>query len=165
VPWQTRCWLQLNTPFDVEGRVHRSGCSIGVSLFGFEALSGEETLKRADVAMYQAKGAGRNTVRFFDPAMQSAVEARSALEADLRLGLAQNAFVLHYQPQVGAGNVVIGAEALLRWTHQQRGPVSPAEFIPGGRAVRPDRRHRRMGAADRLRATHALGGDARISAI
>ncbi len=122
--------VQLNAPFDVEGRVHRSGCSIGVSLFGFEALSGEETLKRADVAMYQAKGAGRNTVRFFDPAMQSAVEARSALEADLRLGLAQNAFVLHYQPQVGAGNVVIGAEALLRWTHQQRGPVSPAEFIP-----------------------------------
>ncbi|MEP6969933.1 MAG: EAL domain-containing protein, partial [Betaproteobacteria bacterium] len=121
---------QLGEPFDVDGRVHRSGCSIGVSLFGFETLSGEEILKRADVAMYQAKGAGRNTVRFFDPAMQSAVEARAAMEADLRLALAQNAFTLHFQPQVGGAGVVFGAEALLRWTHPQRGPVSPAEFIP-----------------------------------
>jgi diguanylate cyclase (GGDEF)-like protein len=121
---------QLGEPFDVDGRVHRSGCSIGVSLFGFEPLSGDEVLKRADVAMYQAKGAGRNTVRFFDPAMQSAVEARSALESDLRQGLAHQAFALHYQPQIGAGGKVIGAEALLRWTHPQRGAVSPAEFIP-----------------------------------
>ena len=80
--------------------------------------------------MYQAKAAGRNTVRFFDPAMQSAVEARAAMEVDLRQGLLHQAFSLHYQPQVGVGNRVIGAEALLRWTHPERGPVSPAEFIP-----------------------------------
>ncbi len=121
---------KLHAPFDVDGRVHRSGCSIGVAPFGFEPLSGDEILKRADVAMYQAKAAGRNTVRFFDPAMQSAVEARAAMEVDLRQGLLHDAFTLHYQPQVGAGNQVIGAEALLRWTHPQRGPVSPAEFIP-----------------------------------
>ncbi len=121
---------RLHEPFDVDGRIHRSGCSIGVSLFGFEPLSAEEILKRADVAMYQAKAAGRDTVRFFDPAMQSAVEARAELEADLRLGLAQKAFTLHFQPQVGAHDRVIGAEALLRWSHPRRGPVSPAEFIP-----------------------------------
>jgi diguanylate cyclase (GGDEF)-like protein/PAS domain S-box-containing protein len=120
----------LHAPFDVDGRVHRSGCSIGVAPFGFDPLSGDEILKRADVAMYQAKSAGRNTVRFFDPAMQAAVEARAAMEVDLRQGLVQNTFSLHYQPQVGAGDRVIGAEALLRWTHPQRGPVSPAEFIP-----------------------------------
>jgi EAL domain-containing protein (putative c-di-GMP-specific phosphodiesterase class I) len=62
--------------------------------------------------------------------MQSAVEARSALESDLRQGLAQKAFALHFQPQIGAAGKVIGAEALLRWTHPQRGAVSPAEFIP-----------------------------------
>ena len=121
---------KLHAPFDVDGRVHRSGCSIGVAPFGFEPLSGDEILKRADVAMYQAKAAGRNTVRFFDPAMQSAVEARAAMEVDLRQGLLHQAFSLHYQPQVGVGNRVIGAEALLRWTHPERGPVSPAEFIP-----------------------------------
>ena len=120
----------LHAPFDVDGRVHRSGCSIGVAPFGFESLSGDEILKRADVAMYQAKAAGRNTVRFFDPAMQAAVEARVAMEADLRQGLLLDAFSLHFQPQVGPGNRVIGAEALLRWSHPERGPVSPAEFIP-----------------------------------
>lgn len=121
---------KLHAPFDVDGRVHRSGCSIGVAPFGFDLLSGDEILKRADVAMYQAKAAGRNTVRFFDPAMQAAVEARAAMEVDLRHALQQSAFTLHYQPQVESGNRVIGAEALLRWTHPERGPVSPAEFIP-----------------------------------
>ncbi len=121
---------KLHAPFDVDGRVHRSGCSIGVAPFGFDPLSGDEILKRADVAMYQAKAAGRNTVRFFDPAMQAAVEARAAMEVDLRHALQLKAFTLHYQPQVESGNRVIGAEALLRWTHPERGPVSPAEFIP-----------------------------------
>jgi len=87
-------------------------------------------LKRSDVAMYQAKAAGRNTVRFFDPQMQAAVEARAALEVDLRHSLLRDALELHYQPQVGPGNRVVGAEALLRWTHPERGPVSPGEFIP-----------------------------------
>ncbi len=121
---------RLGAIYDVAGREHRSGSSIGVSLFGADTGPVEEVLKRADVAMYQAKAAGRNTVRFFDPAMQAAVEARAALEVDLRRGLSRNELALHYQPQVGPGDRVMGAEALLRWTHPLRGPVSPAEFIP-----------------------------------
>ena len=121
---------RLSEPYDVAGREHRSGSSIGVSLFGSDTVTFEEILKRADVAMYQAKAAGRNTVRFFDPAMQAAVEARAALETDLRLALPRGEFHLHYQPQVGPGDQMIGAEALLRWSHPQRGAVSPGQFIP-----------------------------------
>ena len=120
----------LNQPYDIAGREHRSSTSVGVSLFGAGTGTMEETLKRSDVALYQAKSAGRNTLRFFDPDMQAAVEARAALEVDLRLALARDEFALHYQPQVGPDNLVIGAEALLRWTHAVRGPVSPGEFIP-----------------------------------
>ena len=121
---------RLGMPYDVDGREHRSGSSIGVSLLGAETRTVEEVLKRADVAMYQAKAAGRNTVRFFDPQMQAEVEARAALEIDLRTSLAQDAFSLHFQPQVGPRDQVLGAEALLRWSHPVRGPVSPGEFIP-----------------------------------
>ncbi|MCZ4316819.1 EAL domain-containing protein [Comamonadaceae bacterium G21597-S1] len=122
--------VRLGTPYDIAGREHRSGTSIGVSLFGVDTTTVEEVLKRSDVAMYQAKAAGRNTVRFFDPQMQSAVEARAAMEVDLRSSLSRDDLVLHYQPQVGPGGEVVGAEALLRWTHPERGPVSPGEFIP-----------------------------------
>ena len=120
----------LGQPYDIAGREHRSGSSIGVSLFGPDTGSVEEILKRSDVAMYQAKAAGRNTFRFFDPAMQAAVDARAALEADMRQSLAAGEFRLHYQPQVGPGDQVVGAEALLRWTHPRRGAVGPGEFIP-----------------------------------
>ncbi len=120
---------RLGQPYDVAGLEHRSGSSIGVSLFGAHTGTVEEILKRSDVAMYQAKAAGRNTVRFFDPAMQAAVEARAAMEIDLRQAIARDEFSLHFQPQVADGHV-IGAEALLRWSHPQRGPVSPGEFIP-----------------------------------
>jgi len=120
---------RLGEPYDVAGREHRSGSSIGVSLFGADTGTVEEILKRSDVAMYQAKAAGRNTVRFFDPAMQAAVEARAAMEIDLRLALARHEFHLHFQPQMG-GDQIIGAEALLRWSHPRRGAVSPGEFIP-----------------------------------
>jgi len=120
----------LSQPYDIAGREHRSSTSVGVSLFGAHSGTMEETLKRSDVALYQAKAAGRNTLRFFDPAMQAAVEARAALEVDLRQALAQGALELHYQPQVGPADEVVGAEALLRWNHPQRGAVSPGEFIP-----------------------------------
>jgi len=121
---------RLGAPYDVAGRDHRSSSSIGVSLFGADISTVEEVLKRSDVAMYQAKAAGRNTVRFFDPAMQAAVEARAAMEADLRHSMERNELELHFQPQVGRGNEVLGAEALLRWMHPVRGPVSPGAFIP-----------------------------------
>ena len=80
--------------------------------------------------MYRAKEAGRNTLRFFDPEMQAAVTARAALETDLRRGVREGQFVLHYQPQVDGEGRVTGAEALVRWQHPRRGLVLPAEFIP-----------------------------------
>lgn len=84
---------------------------------------------RADTAMYQAKNAGRNTWRFFDPDMQASVKARSDLEADLRTAIEQGQLLLHYQPQVDSTDRVTGAEALVRWQHSLRGLVSPVEFI------------------------------------
>ena len=120
----------LNQPFELDGAQHYSTPSIGITLFGDERLSVDELLKRADLAMYQAKAAGRNTQRFFDPDMQAAVNARSNLEADLRQGLARGELLVHYQPVVDHQARLLGAEALVRWRHPQRGMISPAEFIP-----------------------------------
>ncbi len=119
----------LKQPYRLKDFEHYSSCSIGISLFDGDA-SVDDLLKRADTAMYEAKNAGRNTVRFFDPAMQSALEARAMLESDLRQALALDQFSLYYQIQVDAAGHAIGAEALLHWEHPQRGPVPPAEFIP-----------------------------------
>ncbi|MFZ4625435.1 MAG: putative bifunctional diguanylate cyclase/phosphodiesterase, partial [Rhodoferax sp.] len=89
-----------------------------------------ELIQRADTAMYQSKAAGRNTLRFFDPEMQAAVQARAALEIDLRRAITEGQFLLHYQAQVDAQARVIGAEALVRWQHPERGLISPNAFIP-----------------------------------
>ncbi|MDC8756984.1 EAL and GGDEF domain-containing protein [Janthinobacterium fluminis] len=124
-----RILLAINQPFILKGCEHYSSCSIGATLFEHEGNVGE-LLKRADLAMYQAKAAGRNALRFFDPQMQTAVNARMALEGDLRQALQLGEFCLHYQPQVGDGGRITGAEALLRWRHPQRGMVAPAAFIP-----------------------------------
>ncbi|GAB2880701.1 bifunctional diguanylate cyclase/phosphodiesterase [Uliginosibacterium flavum] len=122
--------LDLTVPGGpVNQRSHRSSLSTGITLFGDVPVSVDELMKRADTAMYQAKAEGRNAVRFFDPRMQEAVMARAALEVDLRNGLAEKQFVLHYQPQVNADGRVIGAEALLRWQHPERGLVAPVELI------------------------------------
>ncbi|MGN8005444.1 putative bifunctional diguanylate cyclase/phosphodiesterase, partial [Acidovorax sp. 22279] len=120
----------LNQPFDLDGAQHYSTPSIGITLFGDERLTVDELLKRADLAMYQAKAAGRNTQRFFDPDMQAAVNARSNLEADLRQGLARGELLVHYQPVVDHHARLLGAEALVRWRHPQRGMISPGDFIP-----------------------------------
>ncbi|MBX9900570.1 MAG: EAL domain-containing protein [Burkholderiaceae bacterium] len=120
----------LNQKYMIAGDTHQSTPSIGVTLFGDISETIEEPLKRADMAMYQAKSAGRNTVRFFDPKMQAEVNARINLENALREGITQNQFVLAYQAQVRQGTEVSGAEVLVRWQHPQRGMVSPAEFIP-----------------------------------
>lgn len=120
----------LNQPYDLDGLQHRSTPSIGIALIDGEATTTNELLKRADMAMYKAKSEGRNAIRFFSPQMQDAVNARAALEADLRETLAHKAFALHYQPQVDARGRLIGAEALLRWEHPRRGNVHPAEFVP-----------------------------------
>jgi diguanylate cyclase (GGDEF)-like protein len=104
--------------------------SIGITLYTDHLQSTDELLKQADLAMYQAKSAGRNTLRFFDPAMQSIVTARVGLEADIRHGILKDQFQLYYQPQINRDGVTVGAEVLLRWPHPERGMISPAEFIP-----------------------------------
>ena len=109
---------------------HNCTPSIGITLFSDGRDSVDELLKRADLAMYRAKAAGRNTLSFFDPQMQTAVTARVAMEENLRLGLRNQEFFLCYQPQVNGEGAITGAEALIRWQHPQRGLVSPAEFIP-----------------------------------
>ncbi len=119
----------LNQPYDLPGRMHYSTPSIGVTLFNGHRQGVDELLKRADLAMYQSKAAGRNTLRFFDPDMQAAVAARAALEVDLRHGLEQGEMMLCYQTIVDEQRRTLGVEALVRWAHPQRGIVSPAEFI------------------------------------
>ncbi len=120
----------VSQPYQIHDHAHRSTCSIGITLFGGgHAESMEEPLKRADLAMYQAKAIGRNAVRFFDPNMQAAVSDRVALEKDLRAALVNEEFLLNFQPILNAEGVVTGAEALLRWQHPVRGAVAPAEFI------------------------------------
>jgi diguanylate cyclase (GGDEF)-like protein/PAS domain S-box-containing protein len=117
-------------PYDLAGYEHHSSPSIGITLFKGHEDSVDEILKRADVALYQAKGAGRNTLRFFDPEIQAGITRRAAMEADLRRGARDNEFLLHYQPQADANGRTTGVEALIRWRHPQRGLIPPAEFIP-----------------------------------
>jgi diguanylate cyclase (GGDEF)-like protein/PAS domain S-box-containing protein len=120
---------RLNAPYDLLGKQHNSSPSIGITLFCDNETGVDELFKRADVAMYQAKAAGRNTLRFYDPQMQAAVMARAALDADLRQGLQRQELLLYYQPVVDVAGRVTGLEALLRWQHPQRGMVAPGEFI------------------------------------
>ncbi len=120
----------LAEPYRLAGYQVRSTPSVGIALYGGSPTSVGELLKQADMAMYEAKMAGRNTLRFFDPAMQHAVAERAQLEADLREGLAHGQFLLMYQPVVDAAGDILGVEALARWAHPQRGMVSPGTFIP-----------------------------------
>ena len=121
---------ELAEPYVLKGHEFHSSPSIGVCLYRGNSESVDVLMKQADMAMYQAKDAGRNTVRFFDPLMQQAVEARAELEADLRGALPNGQLQLYYQIQVDSDHRPIGAEALIRWMHPQRGMVSPVQFIP-----------------------------------
>ena len=121
---------RLREPYDLGGKHYLSSVSIGVAMFSSDNVTQEDLLKQADLAMYQAKSAGRNTVRFFDPQMQELVRLRTALEADLRRGISAGEFVLYFQPQVDQHGRQFAAEALVRWQHPERGLVSPGEFIP-----------------------------------
>lgn len=119
----------MREPFELNGELHHTTLSIGITLFHGQRESADELLKRGDLAMYRAKAEGRNALRFFDPEMQAVVEARVALEADMRAGIAQGQFELAYQPQMALGSIV-GAEVLMRWLHPEKGPISPVQFIP-----------------------------------
>jgi diguanylate cyclase (GGDEF)-like protein/PAS domain S-box-containing protein len=120
----------LNQPYRLAGIDFHSTPSVGIALYQGHQISIDELLRQADLAMYQAKNAGRNAMRFFDPQMQAAVTHKASLETDIRRGILRGEFLLHFQPQVDAQGRVIGAEALLRWEHPSNGMVSPAAFIP-----------------------------------
>jgi EAL domain-containing protein (putative c-di-GMP-specific phosphodiesterase class I) len=120
----------LNQTYHLAEHIYRNTPSIGITLFNGEQTRIDELLKQADLAMYQSKASGRNTLRFFDPKMQAAVAHRAQLEADLRDGLEKKEFLLHFQAQVDAEGRLTGAEALVRWQHPKRGLVAPMDFIP-----------------------------------
>ncbi len=120
---------ELNLPYRLGGIVHHSTASIGATLFCAGKAEIETLLKQADLAMYKAKAAGRNALRFFDPHMETDVINRAALENDLHEAIEQHQFELHYQAQM-SGGLLSGSEALVRWVHPRRGMVMPTEFIP-----------------------------------
>lgn len=121
---------QISEPYYFEGHTLHITPSIGIALFPLTNESADDILMQADTAMYRAKELGRNGVQFFLPSMQLLAEERLALQNDLRLALGRKEFQLWYQPQFNAEGDIVGAEALLRWLHPQRGMVSPADFIP-----------------------------------
>ena len=119
----------LSEPYVLRGHTHQGAASIGATLFGASAQSAIELLRQADIAMYQVKARRGNALCFFDPKMQTAINDRAQLEADLRQALITQQLVLHFQPQASLQGDVIGAECLLRWQHPQRGMVPPGQFI------------------------------------
>jgi diguanylate cyclase (GGDEF)-like protein/PAS domain S-box-containing protein len=121
---------ELSQPYALKGFECHITPSSGINLFHGHQESVEELLQHADVAMYQAKAAGRNAIRFFDPQMQTALDKRAAMEMDLRQALAKQQFRLYYQVQVDSHGKATGAEVLLRWEHPERGFIFPDQFIP-----------------------------------
>ncbi|MFL6682634.1 MAG: putative bifunctional diguanylate cyclase/phosphodiesterase, partial [Burkholderiaceae bacterium] len=121
----------LTVPFDVIGMEIFSGCSLGVTMFPTDGEDFDSLLKKADIAMYRAKESGRNAYRFWDGEMNASVVEHVELLSAMRAALAHRAFTLSYQPQfdLRTGRL-IGAEALIRWRHPEKGPISPARFIP-----------------------------------
>ena len=120
----------LNLPYQLNQYAHHTTPSIGIVLFYGHEESIDNLLKYADTAMYQAKAAGRNAIRFYDPDMQAALEERVQMEEELRSALDNEEFLLHYQIQVDNERRPTGAEVLLRWAHPERGLISPLQFIP-----------------------------------
>ena len=124
--------LALNFTFVISnsGQPYQCSTSVGLTLFRGGKLSTDILLKQADLALYRAKGNGRNAIQFFDPEMQAAIDSHSAMESALRDALQRDELHVFYQPQISHVGRLVGAEALLRWQHKDYGYVSPAMFIP-----------------------------------
>lgn len=120
----------LEAPYTISLRQYTSTGSIGITLFPKHGEAAEDLLREADTAMYGAKGQGRNRVRFFELAMQADVQQRMALEQDLGRALADGQLSVAVQSQVNAAGELVGGELLMRWTHPERGNITPAVFIP-----------------------------------
>jgi len=119
----------LAEPFMLQDRNYTLSASVGVVLFA-DGCNSYELLQRADLAMYDAKGHGRNGMRFFNQQMQADISARAELAAGLRQAILNNELLLHFQPQLEREKGIVGAEVLLRWQHPEQGMISPARFIP-----------------------------------
>ena len=119
----------MEKPFDLNGTHYNCKISVGISLLTKDDTF-NDILRQADLALYKAKDAGRNTLRFFDPTMQEALNLRIALESELSYAIVHKQFCLYYQPQVDKKGHVKSVEALIRWKHPQRGVISPDNFIP-----------------------------------
>ena len=127
----TRIIERLSQPVTVDGCLVKSGTSIGISLYPYDAADPDELIRKADHALYQAKAEGRGAYHMYDEAMQAGARARMVIENDMRLALVREEFVLYYQPQVSIPDRrIVGAEALVRWRHPARGLVPPGEFVP-----------------------------------
>jgi len=120
----------MREPFGIDSQYQQISVSIGVAMFDGPQTGADELLKRADMAMYEAKADGRNAIRFFDHDIAVHLQQRVNLEAELNQALALHQFRVHYQPQYDRDGLIVGAEALVRWQHPQRGLVMPGQFIP-----------------------------------
>ncbi len=119
----------LAETFEIDGHEITIGLSVGVAIYPVDGDA--ETIRAsADAALFAAKSAGLGNVRYFDRALAAALHERNVLQQDLRRALERNELALHYQPQAAPGGDIVGFEALLRWTHPKRGPISPGVFIP-----------------------------------
>jgi diguanylate cyclase (GGDEF)-like protein/PAS domain S-box-containing protein len=125
-----RILATLGAPFDLGDQIYSVTASMGVILFTGPGEPAVDLIKQAEVAMYEAKQQGRNSLKFYESEMQSTLVLQMALDVDLRAGLHLDQFFLVYQAQVDSSGQLLGAEALVRWKHPQRGIVSPAIFIP-----------------------------------
>ena len=121
----------VDQPYDIEGRRVSSSISLGIAVEDDETGDAEQLFRNADMALYRAKAAGRNTWRFFEPEMQQEVQSRSTITADLRTALKEDEFEIFYQPVVHASSgQLVQFEGLLRWNHRSLGSVAPGRFIP-----------------------------------
>lgn len=120
----------INLPYNLAGYEHTCSPSIGVTLFLGTGQTKDSLLKYADIAMYQAKQSGRNTICFYDPAMQEAIQLKMTMENELRTAILYNQLILFYQPQVDLSGIIVGLEALVRWNHPIKGLIAPNDFIP-----------------------------------
>ncbi len=121
----------MSEPYDIDGQQAIIGASIGIAVGPSDGLKPDRLLRNADLALYRAKGDGRGTFRFFEPAMDQQMQTRRIMEQDLRKALPAGEFELYYQPVVTlANNEVSGFEALIRWNHPKQGMVAPGAFIP-----------------------------------
>ena len=120
----------MNRPYNLDGYVHHISPSIGITFYSMDSESPDVVLKQADTAMYSAKARGRNTISFYHPDMQEHVDNRFRLERDMRTALQEDQFTLLFQPQYDAEQKIVGAEALIRWEHPEKGLITPDEFIP-----------------------------------